>query len=246
MIAADGELFDLSSSASLWWRRPFGIEAPHELENAQPRPIVSEAVSALSATVNCVNDPYAQRAADNKARQLVVARQTGLSIPATIISESEKGIAKFAANYERVVFKDVTRRGHKDINPTRFLQIESCGMAVGRIVQEFIFAVRELRVICIDGSVFATQFDISAHSSAPDIREIDGIEISHASIPLELKEALVRFCQRLSLRYAAFDIREGADGYYFLEVNTAGEWLYVDQVHGGKITACLISALIGE
>jgi glutathione synthase/RimK-type ligase-like ATP-grasp enzyme len=49
----------------------------------------------------------------------------------------------------------------------------------------------------------------------------------------------------LHLQYGAFDLIKSTDGYYyFLEVNSQGQWLWIEDLTGLKITQSIADWLI--
>jgi glutathione synthase/RimK-type ligase-like ATP-grasp enzyme len=56
---------------------------------------------------------------------------------------------------------------------------------------------------------------------------------------------LLSFVRRLGLMYGAIDMRRTPDGdHVFLEVNPAGQWLFVEQRTGQPIAARIADLLI--
>jgi glutathione synthase/RimK-type ligase-like ATP-grasp enzyme len=63
-------------------------------------------------------------------------------------------------------------------------------------------------------------------------------------LPDDVTEMLHALMRQLGLVYGAIDLRLTADGrYIFLEINPAGQFLYVEQQTGQPITAALAARL---
>jgi glutathione synthase/RimK-type ligase-like ATP-grasp enzyme len=59
-------------------------------------------------------------------------------------------------------------------------------------------------------------------------------------LPEQIEEKLLHFMQKLNLIYGAIDMRLTPDGkYVFLEVNTAGQWLFMEEPTGLLITKAI-------
>ena len=72
-------------------------------------------------------------------------------------------------------------------------------------------------------------------------------EASYAAteISSETEQLLLRLMQKLGLIYGAIDLRRTPDGReVFLEVNPAGEWLFVEERTGQPITNAMAELLI--
>lgn len=55
---------------------------------------------------------------------------------------------------------------------------------------------------------------------------------------------LLALMERLGLVYGAIDMRLTPDGrYVFLEINTAGQWLFIEQATGQAISDALAATL---
>jgi glutathione synthase/RimK-type ligase-like ATP-grasp enzyme len=64
------------------------------------------------------------------------------------------------------------------------------------------------------------------------------------SLPARLEERLRRLVRALGLAYAAVDLRRRPDGeHVFLEVNPGGQWLFVEQRTGQRITEAMADLL---
>jgi glutathione synthase/RimK-type ligase-like ATP-grasp enzyme len=63
-------------------------------------------------------------------------------------------------------------------------------------------------------------------------------------LPQELEESLLRLTRSYDLAFAAIDlIRDTAGEFWFLELNPAGQWAWIEEHTGLPIAASLASAL---
>ena len=63
-------------------------------------------------------------------------------------------------------------------------------------------------------------------------------------LPAGVRAGLLRLMRRLGLVYGAVDLRRTPTGeHVYLEVNPAGQWLFVEQQTGQPMTAALARAL---
>jgi glutathione synthase/RimK-type ligase-like ATP-grasp enzyme len=70
---------------------------------------------------------------------------------------------------------------------------------------------------------------------------VQGVEL-----PPALHDALLALQRRLGLYYGAIDMRLTPDGeYVFLEVNPAGQWLFVERLTGMPIGQAVADLLTG-
>ena len=114
------------------------------------------------------------------------------------------------------------------------------------IFQRHVAAVADLRVTIIGDEVFAAAVDVRGLGYDVDVRmNLDARHVAH-DLPDDIATMLRALMRRLGLMYGAIDLRLTADGrYVFLEINPAGQFLYVEQQTGQPITAALAALLAG-
>lgn len=204
---------------------------------------------ALPERARCVNPLDAKLRAQSKIYQLRMARLVGLPIPATIVSNDPDEVQAFAARAGTVAFKTLSPVHWKEASAlgaqalhalftTRVSardlvdHMPALRYAPG-IFQELIQAVREYRITMFGAHcISVTVTSEHAHDNLHDWRagRHDTVQVRPASIPIALRERLQRFMTACQLAFGAFDILETADGqFYFLEVNEAGQFLWIEQ-----------------
>jgi glutathione synthase/RimK-type ligase-like ATP-grasp enzyme len=104
------------------------------------------------------------------------------------------------------------------------------------IFQEYVNGV-DLRITVIGDRLFAAEIDARQSSYPVDMRMVIGEGTVRAvELPAAVQAALLALQRRLNLVYGAIDMRLTDDGqYYFLEVNPAGQWLFIEQRTGQPI-----------
>jgi glutathione synthase/RimK-type ligase-like ATP-grasp enzyme len=114
------------------------------------------------------------------------------------------------------------------------------------IFQEYIPAGVDLRVTIVGSQVFCGAIHSQAGGYKADFRmEMDTSRIEPSSLPENVERCLLGLMKRLGLVYGAVDLRRTPSGeHVFLEVNTAGQWLFVEQATGQPIAQALAEALV--
>jgi glutathione synthase/RimK-type ligase-like ATP-grasp enzyme len=196
--------------------------------------------------------------AGNKLLQLRLARESGLAIPRTLLTnDPEDARAFFADAQGRLVAKMLTplsvgmdasgpfmytsRIREADLEAAETLR--HCPM----LFQEEIAKACELRVIAVRGELFVGAID-SARSpaGAVDWRRSDPVECRwrRDELPEECARRLRALLAALSLDYGAIDlIRTPTGDHVFLEVNPRGEWGMLERDLGYPIAESLARAL---
>jgi glutathione synthase/RimK-type ligase-like ATP-grasp enzyme len=113
------------------------------------------------------------------------------------------------------------------------------------IFQEFVDAEADVRVTVVDGEIFAAEIDARGTRNELDWRvDTDRADIRAVEIPADLAARLLAMMAELRLCYGAFDLRRRRDGeHVFLEVNPAGQWLFVELRTGQPISEAVARSL---
>jgi glutathione synthase/RimK-type ligase-like ATP-grasp enzyme len=94
-------------------------------------------------------------------------------------------------------------------------------------------------------------FTAAIHSQETDYRvdfrmDMNRARIEAHDLPAEVAAHLAELMRRLGLIYGAIDMRVTPDGrYVFLEINPAGQWLFIEGRTGQPISAAVAQALAG-
>lgn len=253
---------DISDTRAVWWRRVRSFEPDARIAGADRRHFaVSETTQAVYGMLDALRCPWinprqADDAAHHKPYQWSLAQAAGLHVPRTLVTSQPSVARDFIADMgeRRVVFKAFLA-SIEDWRETRLVEAEDVARLdlvrlAPVIFQEYIAGV-DLRITIIGNQLFAAEID-ARHSSYPiDMRMvIDEGRIRAVELPDHVSRRLLDLQRRLGLVYGAVDMRRSDDGeYHFLEVNPAGQWLFVEQRTGLPITrahAKLLSTLADE
>lgn len=248
---------DLDEVRSAWWRRPqpYGVD-PAVTDPEHYRFAHSECHDALaglwqSLRATWVNDPVKDEAAGRKSRQLALAVEVGLRVPRTLITNDPRAAAAFVAGSpgERFVYKpftatDTAWRETRLVGEAELARLDAIRHAPV-IFQEYV-AGPDYRVTLVGDRVFAAEIDARGGAYPIDFRmNLTGAVARPTVLPGDVEEGLRRLMQRLALVYGAADLRrsDATGEFYFLEVNPAGQWLFVEQQAGLPISAALADVL---
>jgi len=246
--------FDFQDYSTVWMRRPNVIV---------PRPALTDRFEQSAAERDCsqfMRSMFARiergrfvasrfdatRTCNSKPFQFGVAREVGLPIPPTLISNSPQRILRFFHEHGgRMVYKPLVANmfqlanGHTSIAPTTLIEDEALlrdndlTSAPG-ICQAAIEKTAEIRVTILGRSVFAVEKTFPRRSAALHIdwrgMHNDAVYREHI-LPEPIIEQSVRLLRELGLVMGMFDfILDRAGNYYFLEVNPQGQFLWADQL----------------
>jgi glutathione synthase/RimK-type ligase-like ATP-grasp enzyme len=248
---------DLRRAGVGWWRRirPFTIDDAIVVPSnrAFVESETGQAVGGRLDALPCVwvNDRGADEAAHRKPLQWAVAREVGLRLPRTLVTNKPEAARRFIdeVGLGRTIFKAflasldawretrLVEQGDLDkLEAVRFAPV---------IFQEYVEGV-DLRITVVGDRMFAAEIDARATSYPFDMRMVIGeAAMQGVTLPPKVRTALLKLQRRLGLTYGAIDMRRTPDGeYIFFEVNPAGQWLFVEQRTGLPISQAMADLLI--
>jgi glutathione synthase/RimK-type ligase-like ATP-grasp enzyme len=251
---------DLERVGAVWWRRPQQPTISRAITRPTHRAFATneaqEALAGLWHALDCfwINDPARDGVAHRKAYQLRVAQAVGLRIPKTLITNDVGEARAFvdALAYRNVVYKAFGAL-EEDWRETRILRPEEIGL-LGHvqyapvIFQEYVPALYDLRVTVVGDQIFPAAIHSQETSYPVDFRmDMGRARIEAVTLPPSVEDPLRALMQRLGLVYGAIDMRRTPeDEYVFLEINPAGQFLFVEQVSRQPIAAALARLLVEQ
>ncbi len=254
-------LYDLGA---VWYRRMgLGLDLPADTPPDVRRGVVQESRAHLlgalaSLDVFVLGPKHVLDHADLKPRQLSLAAACGLAVPATLVTTDAAALRGFTRRHDDLVTKVLTsfqvrQQGEGKVVMTRRLtpddldgldDLSSCPATF----QERLVRRREWRVTVVGDRVFAAAVG-AEHFATDDVDwRREGRSIYRhwrpATLPGAVSAGLLRLMARLGLHYGAADFIETPDGrMVFLEVNPAGEYLWLDPVFDGAISEAIAGLL---
>lgn len=256
LLDQQGRTVDVAGAGAVWWRRVRGFGVDPSIGQEQRRAFAhsetSQAVLGMLDSIDCrwINPREADAAAHHKPYQWTVARQVGLNLPRTLVTTQAAAARDFIGEIGvgKVVFKAFLA-SIQEWRETRLVEqedIERLDLVryAPVIFQQYVAGV-DLRITVIGDRVFAAEIDARNTSYPVDMRMVVGEgNVCAVELPDEITNGLLRLMRRLGLVYGAIDMRRTDDGrYVFLEVNPAGQWLFVEERTGLPIAQALASAL---
>jgi glutathione synthase/RimK-type ligase-like ATP-grasp enzyme len=199
-----------------------------------------------------VNPRIADEAAHRKPYQWEVAQQVGLRLPHTLVTNRPEEARAFIEQLGvgRVVFKAFLAsieawRETRLIDAADMERLEQVRYAPV-IFQEYVEGV-DLRITAVGDRLFPCEIDARNTSYPADMRMVVGeSKVQQVELPGGLYDTLLALQRRLGLYYGAMDMRRTPDGeYVFLEVNPAGQWLFVERLTGMPIGQAVADLLAG-
>lgn len=256
-----GERIPFREVRSAYYRRPEMPVISRSIANSAKAYCLGEWQEALRSALHSLegrwlNSPSAIIAAENKSWQLATARECGLNVPETLITNDFELATQFVRS-RRCVAKPlrmalVEHEGMEHvIFTTRLESLRSDKKgpleASPVILQQEIPKRFDLRIVVVGESVFAAEIHSqSFDESTVDWRRGDGRRLRHAihGVPAAIAKRCVALTKSLGLRFSAIDMVLGTDEqYWFLEANPNGQWAWIESRTGLKIAGAIVDEL---
>jgi glutathione synthase/RimK-type ligase-like ATP-grasp enzyme len=252
-----GKVLDLDDFRAIWWRRPQPYRLHAEIMQPEHQAFAytesHEAFSGLwqALDVFWVNHPTRDEVAARKVFQLRIAQEVGLDIPHTLITNDPEHARAFISSHgsERTIYKAFSAteqhwRETRILKPDEVALIDNVKYAPV-IFQEYIPAQYDIRITIVGDEMFPAAIHSQESSYKVDFRmDMMNTRIEAVRLPDEVESGLRALMSRLGLVYGAVDMRLTPDGrYIFLEINPAGQWLFIEDRSRQPITAALANIL---
>ncbi|OYD42266.1 hypothetical protein [Sphingobacterium cellulitidis] len=244
--------------SSVWFRRiklPDIDLSPISYKNY----ILSEIDSFLHnifSVLSCkwISEPYNVYKAENKILQLKTAQMIGFKIPITVVTTDKEKVSNFFQKCGKTIIKPISRTRIDNKNVPEFIftnRIDKDHRSIFQnydltpcIFQEEIGKDLELRVTVVGDNIFAAQIK----SQDDDETKIDWrrkkMKFTKFELPNEISNKCLELVHRLNLNFGAIDLILSPNGEYtFLEINPNGQWVWIENDTGLKISDALINLL---
>jgi len=246
---------------AVWYRRMgFGTDLPDDTPRDVLRAVHQESRAFLhglmaSASVPVINHKFLIDHADRKPRQLSLAADVGLDVPATLSTTEPHEVRRFAQRVGgRLITKALTSFAVGPTDAPQVMMTRALGPGdlddldglhlCPATFQEHLPKAKEFRVTAVGGRLFTASIDTRGLAGAETDWRRSAKE-AYARwrvdrLPTATGAALLRLLHRLGLEFATADFVLTPEGrLVFLEVNPAGEYLWLDPFFDGQISEAL-------
>lgn len=256
----------LDDIEAIWYRRAYNIGngLKEELDTKFYGAAMGEIRNTLfgffeSVDVYSLGKPSVYRRLDSKEEQLKIADKIGFKIPATcitnnpdeakrfivkhkdVVAKMQTGFAIYEDGVENVVFTNV-------VNEDKLEELDTllyCPMQF----QQKIEKKKELRITVVGRDVYAFEIDSQQSEAAKTDWRKDGVNLIDKWIPTELPQdiesKILELLDVYHVDYGAIDmIVSPEDDYYFIEINAAGEFFWLDNLTEGNHISKSIADLL--
>jgi ATP-grasp ribosomal peptide maturase len=263
----DGELANeyrsvrLKDIRSVWYRHPSHFEFPEGMSVPERRHAAAEAKCAFGGTLSRLKAlwvNYPSREADAvKPGQLDVARECGLRVPASQVTNRVDRVRSFAKEItgplatKNLSAAAIAESGGIQVAFTRRLESSDLDDLRGvettaHLFQEFIGPKAfEARVTVVGERMFAAAIHAGSDASRVDFRSDYGnLTYSLVEPPEQVTAGMLAFMREFGLVFGAFDFAVTPEGEWIMfECNPFGAYGWLEDELGFPITVALADLL---
>ena len=246
---------DLLKFKSVYFRRPelnldFGEANQNESNFLRSEMLfILEGIYKILDGKFWLNNLNSLRNAENKLYQLMVAKEVGLQIPESLVSNQPKQVMDFFQLHESncilkpvksgliegkneggVIFTTQIHLNHENVE-----RISSCPI----YIQPLIKKKGDIRVTIVGTKIFpAFIHSENVIDAKSDWRQSDQeLEYSKLSLPVEIESMCFALMKKLNLNFGALDfLLDENNQYIFLEINPNGQWAWIEKRLNYKIS----------
>lgn len=212
-----------------------------------------EGVYRLLSQKHWFNNVFAIRNAENKIYQLLMAKEVGLTIPSTLISNHHDSVKRFVGHGEHII-KPVHNARIIDEKQSKIVYTSEITLPIKKeeaeyninFLQNKIEKRFDVRATFVEGKCFAVTIDSQQlEDTCIDWRRGEHI-LQHTPIelPQDIQTKCLRLMQRFNLDYGAIDfVLDKQGNYIFLEINPNGQWAWIEHLTGLPISKEIVKCL---
>ena len=253
----------LSEFTAGYYRRP-GDPIPTESvsDHTAREHCISEWSAVLRSIWNALegrwlNSPFAILRAEDKPKQLAVAKALGFKVAETVVTNSPQEAQRFAREH-RLIGKPLrqallergetgeviftSRLDQRDFEDAAAIGLAPC------IFQREIPKKCDVRVTVVGDKIFAVSiWSQATEETMIDWRRGSNPNLHHEviALPKELEERCIELAKQLDLSFGAIDlILDTAGDFWFLEINPNGQWAWIERRTGLPIAAAIVDRLL--
>jgi len=192
-----------------------------------------------------VNLPSAAVATESKLVQLQIAQRLGIKFPETIITNHAEDVAQLIKRWGQIVYKAFYPHSWKSVAHGTFHSIavsvldrnsdlpeESIALCPG-IFQRYIEKSADIRVTIIGSKIFAVRIVKCTGEAYLDWRQhalSDNMMMEPIQLGATWERKLQKMMRNLGIVFGCIDLVVDCEGdVFFLEVNQAGQFLFIEE-----------------
>ncbi|MCD9143631.1 ATP-grasp ribosomal peptide maturase [Streptomyces albireticuli] len=261
-LATSHRAVDLADITATYYRAPNMFQLAANMSGPEYRFAAAQARAGLGgilSALDCrwVSHPAAMSRAEYKPIQLAAARECGLTIPPTLITNTPDTVRAFAGDTggplicKPVATPAFIEGGQLKIVYTRKLTAHDLDDLTGidttaHLFQRWVDKTHEVRLTVVGDRTLAAEVHAGSAEAHTDWRsDYRSLTYRATETPNDVATGVRRLMRRLDLRFGALDFIVSPDGTWtFLEVNPCGQWDWIQHATGLPIAEAIADELM--
>lgn len=261
-LSTPARTIDLEAITAVWYRAPRAYEFPTSLSAPERAHANLEAKYGLGGVLGSlpalwVNHPARLADAGYKPVQLVLAHESGLRVPDTVITNEPGTVRRFAAAGRTVTkmlgSNSITEEGLHKLSFTRIVGDSELAditdlrgvETTTHLFQRWVPKQHEVRLTVIGEHLTAAAITAHSPEATVDFRaDYDQLTYELIEPPEAVAAGVRRLMARMGLVYGAIDFVVTPEGeWVFLEINAGGQYGWIEHRTGAPLTEQLADLL---
>lgn len=237
-ICCNNFKLDKSMVYSIYYRKPI-LPDLSEYEESYHKMIAKDIISLINGIVDdfegkVLTKPYILRKTENKTFQMLYATHEGFNFPQSYIGNNADIATKCIKRHKSIIKplttgKIIQNRGLEIYQTSYINELNEDIQLTPIYVQDYEEKNYEVRITCVDGSIFAVRID--SEDKLDWRRNYAGLKYSVIECPQAVQLSCLKLLKDFGLKFGAFDfIVNKRNEWIFLEVNPNGQWLWLEQI----------------
>jgi hypothetical protein len=253
---------DLDKITAAYYGQPEPFTFPPEMSEGEQRFATIETRFGLgglltSLPVRWVSHPSAVADAEYRIRQMAVANRCGLLPPPSLITSDCGAARRFikecdtGAVYKTIMHKIISDAGGVKLiytTPVNPASLDDRISLAPHLFQQNVSKAFDARVVVTSAGAC---LGVAIHSSDPDAKQdwrtrYDTLMYQKVDVPTDVATGCVGCLAELGIELGVFDFSvDDAGAWWFLEVNPAGRWAWLQEATGLPIAEAIADLLTG-
>jgi glutathione synthase/RimK-type ligase-like ATP-grasp enzyme len=254
IISLYGDKINTETCKSIYFRKPTHENLENIFDKKYHNFAHREAYSLIEGIIEnftgtCLSKPSIMRKSGNKVSQAILAKRVGFATPKSLITNDYSEIIPLKENQSIVKplsIGTVIEENKKEFVQTNIFNpdfdLESLKYSPAYF-QEYIEKDFEVRITFVGRKAFPVRID---SENKVDWRKLgNNVRYSLCEIPKSIHKKCLDFLNSCEMQFGCFDFIVKNDFWYFLEMNSNGQWAWLEFETGVCISKEIVELLDG-
>ena len=258
---------DSENLRAVWWRRSSAFYKTDHLtlpnlntvDSVETYWMLRNLIESLNPIYFTLGHPHQMRLADNKIKQLAIAKECDFLMPDTLLTNQLNELNTFIKHQDNIIIKPIKLSIVLDdtleevslktsVNNTDTLRnMMNDNKSFSLFSQNVINKLADIRVTVLNEKIISCKIDTSSLPKnevdwRPNTFDFDHFIID---LPKVIENKILKFMDLINIRSGYFDFGlDSKNDYWFIECNPNAQWLWIELKTNYKISFEIAKQLI--